>query len=45
MKGFKSFHSVNATILGIKLHHMLRKRPHQKSQLHTIYEQFMVLAA
>ncbi|EEZ96889.1 hypothetical protein LLB_2089 [Legionella longbeachae D-4968] len=28
MKGFKEFHSAKATLSGIELHHMLRKKQH-----------------
>lgn len=31
MKGFKAFHSAEATLSGIELHHMLRKRQHKQS--------------
>ncbi len=40
MKGFKAFHSAEATLLGIELHHMLRKNQHQQSDNLTIFEQF-----
>ena len=45
MKGFKSFHSANATLAGIELHHMLRKKQHKNSKVTTIFEQFYSLAA
>jgi putative transposase len=45
MMGFKSFYSAQATIAGIELHHMLRKKQHQQSQFQTIHEQFNGLAA
>ncbi len=45
MKGFKSLHSAHATIAGIELHHMLRKRQHQQSKIQPLHEQFMGLAA
>ncbi len=45
MKGFKAFHSVEATLSGIELHHMLRKNQHTKSNNMTIFEQFYGLAA
>lgn len=45
MKGFKAFHSAEATLAGIELHHMLRKAQHKKSANQTIFEQFYRLAA
>ncbi len=45
MKGFKSFHSADATLAGIELHHMLRKGQHSHSDNQTIFEQFHRLAA
>ena len=45
MKGFKSFHSANATLAGIELHHMLRKKQHKNSKVTTIFEQLYSLAA
>ena len=45
MKGFKAFHSAEATLSGIELHHMLRKRQHHLSANQTIFEQFYGLAA
>ena len=45
MKGFKAFHSAEATLSGIELHHMLRKNQHQQSDNLTIFEQFYQLAA
>ncbi|CAM4428799.1 MAG: hypothetical protein LEGION0403_FIIPPAGN_02737 [Legionella sp.] len=45
MKGFKVFHSANATLAGIELHHMLRKNQHTESANQTIFEQFYGLAA
>jgi putative transposase len=45
MKGFKAFHSAEATLSGIELHHMLRKRQHHQSANQTIFEQFYGLAA
>ncbi len=45
MKGFKSFHSAEATLSGIELHHMLRKEQHNQSANQTIFEQFYGLAA
>ena len=45
MKGFKTFHSADATLTGIELHHMLRKGQHIQSVNQTIFEQFYGLAA
>jgi putative transposase len=45
MMGFKSFHSAQAVISGIELHHMLRKEQHKQSANMTLYEQFYGLAA
>ncbi len=45
MKGFKSFHSAEATLSGIQLHHMLRKSQHKEFENQTIFEQFNGLAA
>ena len=45
MKGFKSFASANATLIGIELHHMLRKKQHTSSVNKTIFQQFFDLAA
>jgi putative transposase len=45
MKGFKAFHSADATLAGIELHHMLRKRQHDQSANETIFEQFYRLSA
>ena len=45
MKGFKAFYSADATLSGIKLHHMLRKGQHIQSGKQTIFEQFYGLAA
>lgn len=44
MKGFKAFHSADATLAGIELHHMLRKNQHTESANQTIFEQFYGLA-
>jgi len=44
MKGFKSFHSACATLMGIELHHMLHKGQHQNSAT-PIFEQFYALEA
>ncbi len=45
MRGFKAFHSVEATLSGIELHHMLRKNQHTNSYELTVFEQFYALAA
>lgn len=45
MKGFKTFHCASATLSGIELHHMLRKKQHRQSNNMTIFEQFYTLAA
>jgi len=45
MKGFKAFHSAQATLSGVELHHMLRKNQHQNSDNMTIFEQFNTLTA
>ncbi len=45
MKGFKAFHSAEATLAGIELHHMLRKGQHLQAGNHSIFEQFYGLAA
>ena len=45
MKGFKAFHSAEATLAGIELHHTLRKKQHKQSGYITIFEQFNDLAA
>lgn len=45
MKGFKAFHSAEATLTGIELHHMLRKKQHLQAGNHSIFEQFYGLAA
>ena len=45
IRGFKTFHSAEATLSGIELHHMLRKNQHTQSSSMTIFEQFYDLAA
>ena len=45
IKGFKPFHSADATLAGTELHHMLRKNQHTESANQTIFEQFYGLAA
>jgi len=45
MKGFKAFHSAEATLSGIELHHMLRKNQHNLSADQSIFQQFYELAA
>ncbi len=44
MMGFKAFHSAKATLLGIELHHMLRKGQHIHSETSSIHQQFYALA-
>lgn len=44
MKGFKAFHSAEATLAGIELHHMLRKGQHNQSANMAVFEQFYDLA-
>lgn len=44
MMGFKTFHSAEATIAGIELHHMLRKGQHQQAANLSVFEQFYALA-
>ena len=44
MTGFKAVHSANATLLGIELHHMLRKGQHKNAANMTVFEQFYSLA-
>jgi len=45
MMGFKAFHSAQATISGIELHHMLKKGQHKNANVSTVFEQFYELAA
>lgn len=45
MMGFKAFHSAEATISGIELHHMLKKGQHKNTGNDSIFEQFYALAA
>ncbi|CAM4489678.1 MAG: IS6 family transposase ISPko6 [Legionella sp.] len=45
MNGFKAFHSAEATLAGIELHHMLRNGQHRESANQSIFEQFYGLAA
>lgn len=45
MMGFKAFHSAEATLAGIELHHMLRKGQHRQASNIDIFEQFYALAA
>ena len=44
MLGFKAFHSAEATLAGIELHHMLRKKQHVNAANQTIFSQFCALA-
>lgn len=43
--GFKTFYSANATLIGIELHHMLRKCQHENTTNMSVFEQFYALAA
>jgi putative transposase len=45
MRGFKVFHSAEATLAGIELHHMLRKKQHHQPNNMTVFERFYGLAA
>lgn len=45
MLGFKSFRSASATLAGIELYHMLKKRQHIDSGKSTAFESFYALAA
>lgn len=45
MKGFKAFASANATLIGIELHHILRKQQHCNAQNMGAFEQCYALAA
>ena len=45
MCGFKAVYSADATLVGIELHHMLRKGQHQSADTLTVIEQFFDLAA
>ena len=44
-KGFKSYQAANATLIGIELHHMLRKQQHVNASNTSVFEQFYALAA
>lgn len=44
MLGFKAFYTAEATLFGIELHHMLRKKQHINADTRTIFEQFYSLA-
>ncbi len=44
MMGFKAFHSAEATLAGIELHHMLRKGQHANAKNRSIFNQFYALA-
>ncbi len=44
MLGFKAFHSAEARLAGIQLHHMLRKGQHVNAANQSIFEQFYTLA-
>lgn len=45
LKGFKSFQPAYTTLIGIELHHMLRKKQHGNSANMPVFEQFYALAA
>jgi len=45
MLGFKSIQSARVVLVGIELHHMLRKGQHVDSANQSIFEQFYALAA
>ena len=45
MMGFKAFHSAQATLSGIELYRMLKKRQHVNAKNSTAFEQFYALAA
>ncbi|KTD55263.1 transposase [Legionella sainthelensi] len=45
MKGFKAFHSEEAMLTGVELHHMLRKKQQNQSANQTIFEQLSGLVA
>jgi len=44
MMGFKAFHSAQATITGIELHHMLKKGQHALASNDPVFKQFYALA-
>ena len=44
MLGFKAFHSAEASLSGIELHHMLRKNQHKQAANMVVFEQFYALA-
>ena len=45
MLGFKSINSASATLAGIELHHMLRKKQHINADKQNIFQQFYELAS
>jgi putative transposase len=45
MWGFKAFHSASSTLIGIELHHMIRKQQHINSANQSVFEHFYALAA
>ena len=45
MLGFKAFYSAEATLTGIELHRMLRKKQHKTSENQSVFQQFYALAA
>jgi len=40
MMGFKAFHSAEATIAGIELHHMLKKGQHSSATNASVFSNF-----
>lgn len=44
-KGFKSFQTAQATLIGVELHQMLRKQQHGNAANSPVFEQFYALAA
>ena len=45
IKGFKEFHSADATFSGIEFHHMLKKGQYTQLDNQTIFEEFYGRAA
>lgn len=41
--GFKAFYAVKATLAGIELHRMLRKRRHMNASNMPVYKQYYIL--
>ncbi len=44
-KSFKSFQAAHATLMGVEIHHMLRKNQHVDSANSPVFEQFYALVA